>query len=198
MTERELHNEELSAFLYASIADIQSTIRATDTKVAALLVVLIIPVTHLDDIYKVCKKLCDHPGCRIVQDFILAGAVIFALSWILAFFASARTLMGVYNPARQVSGKTPHGSFYSGGLFRFSFLDIFINLQRRSKTTLESHITNFPKVNAELVAELTFEQMKLAYIRDVKGFRQTAAFACAIAWIIFGACGWMCALFLGL
>ena len=49
-----------STFLYAAISDAQGTIRSIDSKIGILLVILIIPLTKLGGIYRVCYALLNN------------------------------------------------------------------------------------------------------------------------------------------
>ncbi|WP_208596395.1 hypothetical protein [Desulfonatronospira thiodismutans] len=178
-------------FLIASIQDMQSTIRAVDTKLTAILVVLVLPVTQS----QVFAKSLSHTwsqagtGCKV----IIAGLVItFALFWLATFVSSILGLWSSNNPAKMVSGANKvNGSFFLGGIYHFKWWHGFIKNQNiKSKISISECLENLPDENS-IIDELVFEQMKLAYIRDKKISHQKAAYHCLIGGLIFGFFVWL-------
>ena len=125
-------------FLYAAIADTQSTIRALDTKTNYLMVILLIPLAKLGSIYTKCFDLfaLPHPWARWV--FLLLIAV-FAIAWCAAIFAVFKTLTATDDPAGHVSGNHPRGSFFASKMFHTCFVDTFVNRNISSEQQHHQH-----------------------------------------------------------
>lgn len=153
-------------FIYDSIHDIQSTIRAIDTKVAALLVVLSIPLTNVGTIVNdLSKFLSKDYG---VFKWILV--VVFAVSWVLSLIAAARAISAIDKPSIQiVNSKKFKNTYYGGELYKMEFLDIFFNRDSlKAFKDVDSYYDDFPEQDLDIAKGLIFEQMKLVYIRDIK------------------------------
>jgi hypothetical protein len=173
-----------ASFLAASISDIQSTIRAVDVKVAAIIVGLLTPLQNLHRVFGHLKHFCDvTPAWPAV--FV---AVLFLAAWLLAFIALVRAISAVENPARHIinSGGL-QGSFFLGGLYPFKFLDAFLDrsiiMARRDPATVQASL---PTTATVVEAELVFEQMKLAYIRDTKMNRLYWGLVLSVVWLFLG------------
>lgn len=180
-------DNKLSAFLLSSINDIQSTIRALDTKVGFLFVVLFLPYRNCNKIYSVCYSFLFDKNNEIV--FLnFAIIVLFLTSWCLSFISLIRAIMSIENPSSHIVNSSDYsGSFYCGGLFPIKFIDSLIN--RGSITAskdVRRYVESLPSSEDEIVNELAFEQMKLAYIRDMKFIRQRWAYKFTIIWLLSG------------
>lgn len=185
-------------FLYAAITDVQSTIRAIDTKIGALLVILVIPLTKLGKIYAHCGNVWAHSSC---SGRWLAGLVIglFVISWIGSFIAAIRTLMAIDNPANHVDTaddaendlRPVRGTFYGGHLFTFGYFRSVFTKGGKSAKTLKNHLDDLPKGNDGIRDELAYEHMKLCFIRHIKITRQGFAFRLAFLWMLLGGIIWI-------
>src|SRR5271157_127785 len=172
-------SEEAVSFLYQSVSDIQSTIRAIDTKLGIVLIILTLPFANMG---KICDKifpyfLATKLSFPYVCAIILVGA--FAVIWILAFGAALRGIIGIDYPVKHVKlgSVTSSGAFYAGGLFTRRFIDSFINRRKLvSSKSAEDLLAALPKDLTSIGRELLCEQMKVAYIRDLKMTRQNWAF----------------------
>ena len=118
---------------------------------------------------------------------IIIGLTFF-ICWLLALYSLVRTLSAIDNPASHIVNSDDYtGSFYGGGLFDFGWSDTLLN---RSVIKANKDVVTFsqryPNSADELISELTFEHMKLVYIRDLKLFRFKASLWLASAWVLIG------------
>ena len=149
-------------FIYDSIHDIQSTIRAVDTKVATLLIVISIPIANIGEIADYLEnflsKRCDVFGWTLVAVF--------------AHVANSEQLKGVY---------------YGSDLYKINILDIFFNRDvLKTSKSVDIYYEDFPGENIDIAKELIFEQMKLTYIRDIKIYRFNFSIRATYFWFTFG------------
>jgi hypothetical protein len=180
-------------FLYQSIIDIQETIRAIDTKLGFLLIFLAIPLTNLGKIYTYIDRL--YAQLNTIGWIIVYSLLIFSFvaAWIMAFLSSIMAISGIDNPASHIITEVDDflGSFYNKGLFTFNIVDLLKNREKtRSSKSLNIIIQDLPHTEEKIIKELTFEQMKLAYIRDIKIHRQSWAFRLTIFWLFLGFIIW--------
>ena len=178
-------------YLIASIQDMQSTIRAVDTKLTAILVILVLPVTQSQVFAKSLAHIWSQAdtGCKLV----LAGMIIaFALFWLATFVATMLGLWSINNPATNVSESNKvKGSFFLGGMYPFRWWHGFnINHDIKSIKSISECLENFPDEDS-INEELVFEQMKLAYIRDKKIRHQKTAYHCLSCGLISGFIIWI-------
>ncbi len=178
-------------YLIASIQDMQSSIRAVDTKLTAILVVLVLPITQS----QVFAKSLTHTwsqagtGCKVV----LTGLImVFAFFWLGTFMAAMLGLWSINNPSKMVRGANKvTGSFFLGGLYPFKWWHGFIkNQDINSRKSISECFENIPDDDS-VIEELVFEQMKLAYIRDKKINHQKAAYYCLSGGLITGFFIWV-------
>lgn len=178
-------------FLYQSITDMQGTIRAIDTKLGIGMVILSLPFTTISGIYNrffAIPLKCPTP---LSQFAAYVAFAIFGLLWAVAFYSAMKGLVGVDNPACHITGykKSLSGIFYSAGIYKRNFLDNFLNRKRLcSIRSLVAQASALPNTEEQIVEELVFEQMKLAYIRDMKQIRHLWSFHFMFVWLIIGFC----------
>ncbi|MBI6550760.1 hypothetical protein [Xenorhabdus lircayensis] len=168
-------------FIFAAIQDCQATIRATDIKVGALLAGLLLPFSQISHIWRYLNEVSLLLESQIIT-------IIFFVLWFTAVSALIRTISAIDNPAAHiVNENTCKGSFYGVGLYRFGILDSLLN---RSIIKANKDISNFvlayPSSNDEIEQELSFEHMKLIYIRDIKLHRLNFSLKISVLWLIFG------------
>lgn len=173
-------------FIAAAIQDSQATIRATDVKVGALLTGLLLPFTQISQIWKNFGELASLLGHQTVT-------IVFFALWITAIFTLVRTISAIDNPANHIVNENIcKGSFYSGGLYTFAILDFFLN---RSIIKANKDITNFaltyPCSVEKIEQELSFEHMKLVYIREIKLHRLNFSLKISMLWFAFGFCAFL-------
>jgi hypothetical protein len=182
-----------STFLYAAIADAQGTIRAIDSKIAVLMVVLAIPLTKLGAIYRDCLALYNN-GNSCVSHLSFFLTVVFFFLWLLSYWSALRALNPVDDPSDHIDGDKPNGVFYSGGLFQPGFWAASFKCFTKSKKQIQHQLDQLPASTENLVKELTFEHMKLVYIRTIKMKRLGYAFDLGRAWILIGGILWLASL----
>ena len=172
------------AFLYAAINDCQSTIRAIDTKLGALLAAILVPISVIDKIWSVIESFIN------AQDHILAtiSGYAFFIIWGIIVLVLVRTLSAISNPKIHIQGSNSlSGAFYCGGQFSFNLLDIILNRKSiQSKDQISVIATRHPKEAGDIQKELVFEQMKLVYIRDIKLHRLKSSIFLALTWAFSG------------
>ena len=175
-------------FLSISINDTQSIIKALDTKMGFLIALLSLPFTNL---HKIISHLylfvqCGSTNATIVWSYVII--IIFTLLWLLAFYISVRGILAIGNPSNNVNNDlSANGSFYSGYLFRYSLKDGLIHNRSNIATKkLSEQIKLIPEAEENIIIELTYEQMKLAYIRDVKIHRLHSSFWILVYWLLTG------------
>lgn len=172
-------------FLYSSINDMQAVIRALDAKLSGLLVIFCIAINKLDLLYEAGKNfVLAHPqsGSLLVATFFVA--------WLLGILSAFLGLVAIDNPAAHIESININGTFYSGRLFYPKLVDSFYNRRTRRRPKLDAHQTALPKTENDIFEELSFEQMKLAYIRSMKIRRSRTAFFSLMAWFATGIVCW--------
>jgi len=184
-----------TTFLYAAIADAQGTIRATDSKISVLMIILAIPLTKLGSIYRDCYALYSNEN-KCISNLSLILIFIFFCLWILSFWSAIRALNPVDDPLDHIDGEKPNGVFYSGGLFQPGFWAASFKCFTKSKKQIQHQLDQLPSSAENLVKELTFEHMKLVYIRTIKLKRLGYAFDFGIAWVLIGGVLWLASLYL--
>lgn len=170
--------EEAFTFIYASLVDIQGTIRAVDTKLSAVIAIealaapFAMPLLH--------SHLLHHAACQS-QSSLLIPTILYAFA-VFSFFVSIWMaiygIVGISNPRDKItSSHDTNGAFYSPGMFSLRAIDALHFVHGDSSLpTLERHLQTLPMARETVFRELAFEQMKLCYIRDIKLLRQRFAF----------------------
>jgi hypothetical protein len=166
-------------FLYQSISDAQQTIRAIDIKTGFIFLILFAPLPIAQEIYHHALADFHKSTCGLI---IVTASV---LSWLLAATMQFITLAAVIDPKNKVLKATDvGGSFFSGGLFSFNFIEAFFGSKMLSKNTLDEQIALLPKDDDELIRELTFERMKLSFIVTMKATRSRFAILFTTIWMV--------------
>lgn len=176
-------------YLYASLSDIQSTIRAIDTKVSYLLVILFIPLTKLRSIYVTLRGLLtlDAPFLSFVSGLL---SIAFTSVWIIGLWCALRTIIAIDDPRQHIDGDRPESQFYPAHLFDHGFWAIMGITRSKSKKQFNSHYASLPSETDEIAKQLTLEQMKTMYIASIKLKRSRKAYHFAIAWVVIGGVLW--------
>jgi len=166
LPETQMAESAQSHFLYASIADIQATIRAMDFKANVLLLVLFVPISRITDIAPLFHHLERERFGRMswVAIIVAAGVLFF---WMVSLILTLWYVSAVHDPSTHVSGKKPAGTFYSPTLFNVRLWNIE-SARYASTQSLDDHLEQLPRTEEDICRELAFEQMKLVYIRSRK------------------------------
>lgn len=181
-------NENSLTFMYQSIADTQSIIRAIDTKLGFILVLNLVPITNIGKIFFKIQNIIstDHdPTIHLIKTVI---SIICIICWLIACWCIYKGISAIDNPAAHIKSLNGvSGYFYSGDLYKPKFLDATFNRKSlMSEKTFAEYFNQIPNTNIKTLKELSFEKMKLAYIRDVKLKRQLWAFRFTVYWVTLG------------
>lgn len=153
-------------FLLASIADIQNSIRALDTKVIAIIVLVIFPLSQIAFLYSVYEQL--------IKSYIFFGCILltsYLLCWSISFIFLFLCILSINNPSKQINNDCKAiGLFYGLNSYKTSLWDFSLIKSTETAPKLSEYINSFSDFNIE--NELIYEQMKLIYIRDLKSKRQ--------------------------
>jgi hypothetical protein len=170
------------SFLIEAVKDIQGTIRAIDTKVGILLAVLAIPLpivqTSLRDFHS-------H-GAALTPTNVFGGFAF--LAWVIAALVAIRALTGVGNASKHVRAEAPPDDlFYAGGQFRLRWIDAVVTRDAPLSTrSIEEFAAAVPMAAETVNLHLSFEVLSLAYIRDLKIYRQKIAFELTAFTVVLG------------
>lgn len=163
-------------FLLSSIKDIQGTIRAVDTKVAILLAALAIPLPQVGLFFS-SWHLAGYAASP--PHIIMALAVAF---YVVAVYLAVKTLVGIGDATGHIRGVRLQNTFYAGGMFALNWRDLLANRAGTVSTkSMDDYIAMLPVTRQAIVEELATETMALAYIRDIKLYRQRWAFMTTVA-----------------
>ncbi len=184
-----MQNDRKLEYLYASLSDIQSTIRAIDTKVSYLLVIFFIPLTKFRSIYITLRGLLTHDAPLLS---IVSGLLSFAFisAWIIGLWCALRTIIAIDDPRNHIDGDRPESQFYPAHLFDHGFWATMGITRSTSKKQFNSHYASIPSESDEIAKQLTLEQMKTMYIASLKLKRSRNAYKFAIAWVVIGGVLW--------
>ena len=187
-------NNESIAFVSSAIKDSQEIIKGIDLKLNIVLIFLIIPFTNLGNIYNTISSTFLHYKENYIIILSLTGITfVFGISWIMAFISTAKGIVAIDNPKDHITKQMQlEGVFYSGGLYKTKFIDIFHNRKNlKSNNTFEQHVRKYPNTKSSIKNELIFEHMKVAYIRTMKLLRQKWAYIFVSIWIALGGILWI-------
>ena len=171
-------------FITSAILDTQATIRAIDAKLGAVIAGSLLPFSVMGQIWshigEVSTTISPYLGCTL-------GFVFFSV-WITSILLAIKTLSAIDNPVDHIkTSQLPNGSFYSGGMFGFKFKDYFFyGTSVKSEYTVQEQISRYPTSKEDVVSELSFEHLKLTYIRDVKLHRLRGSLIACLIWLFFG------------
>jgi hypothetical protein len=172
----ELAFSERMHFLLSSIKDIQGTIRAVDTKVSILLAALAIPLPQVALFFAYWHGRSFTPT---VGHIVMVAAIVLYVS---AVYVAVKTLVGIGDATGHIRGVRMQNSFYAGGMFRLDWRDSLADRPAvKSSKTVDEYIASLPATRHGMVEELAIEMMALAYIRDIKLYRQRLAFSATVA-----------------
>jgi hypothetical protein len=171
-----------AAFLYAAINDTQGTVRALDVKAEVLLAAMTAALSRAYGVSMIVWGMMTQ-GHMAVRILSAAASVVLLLSWIASYVCSFRVLVGSPNPAKAIPDHAPaNGAFFAGHLFRFRALDLLRDRPVISSRSLQDHLALLPVGDEATIAELAFEQLKLAYICG----RKIAMFHFAVKMAVVG------------
>jgi hypothetical protein len=160
-------------FVINSINDIQGTIRAIDAKFFGTIALFLLPLTEIDEISKAFKNLYTHG--ESLTSLVL---IVLIIVWLIGIILSFTGIYSISNPSHSICGVSEaktKGLFYQPNQFKLNFFSQFFSGSVKSKQTLLEIIEETKLEENDRFNELVYEQIKLAYIRDVKITRQKSA-----------------------
>ena len=152
--------------LYQSISDMQDTIRAIDIKLGFISVLLFLPITNFEEIFKIEAILSNFTFSQILVSIQLS-------LWSLSVWTLYLGLNAIKYPSnlKEDSNKKIKDCFYNGDIFDFSWKDVYLNFDKKNYKNLDVKYNELPSSRKKLKKYLIFEIAKLAYIRDIKLLR---------------------------
>lgn len=167
----------------AAIQDCQATIRATDVKVGALLTGLLLPFSKISQIWNYLEQLS-----RLIEHNVVT--YLFFILWFLAIYSLVRTISAIDNPLNHiVNNSNCKGTFYGGKLYRFGVVDTLLNREKiKADKDIASFAATYPDTSDGIELELSFEHMKLIYIREIKLHRLNFSLRLSAIWFAVGLC----------
>ncbi|MCY0965475.1 hypothetical protein [Parathalassolituus penaei] len=180
-----MSNNQKIDFLYQSIADTQSTIRAIDVKLGFLFVVAFLPVAGLEKIISLYETL------KAASNLYFYSMLLFGFLWLASIYTLFKSTISISNPSRHVSGQLPKGIFYGGNIFTLNAIDNFFNFPVKSNQEVDQFSQDLPENEAEIIKELSFEKIKISYIREIKIRRSSLCGRLIFSWICLGFALWI-------
>jgi hypothetical protein len=172
--------------MHRAVEENQLNVRAIDVKIGALLAAVLLPLTaaarifaHLENFYGMWPHWVTF-----------AVNMLFLVAWLLALGCLVLAISALDNPAAHIpNSRLFAGTFYGGGLFKLSWVDALINRPGIIATKNPAQlVAALPVSDQNILDELVFENMKLAYIRDIKMNRLKWALRFAMLWLSLGIC----------
>lgn len=166
-------------FLQSAIQDTQQTIRAMDFKIGALLAGSIVPFPKIREIFEFLTQ------SNLWWQEALAWLIF--IIWLLIVFILLAALSAIDNPSKHIhDGYTQKGYYYGGGTFSFNIVNGFFRTDIRTQRTVQQYADELDNANFPFLKELSFEHLKLIYIRDLKLYRLKFAVILIALLIILG------------
>lgn len=171
--------KETINFLEKSIADIQATIRAVDVKSGFIIAILFTPLYGFDKLNSL------FGGIYHESTFHSILIILVTILWAISIYTTLMAISAISNPAKHVSGPgaTYRGSFYGADLFSLNILDTFWNIRSTSTRTIDQEIATLPQDEQSIIKELTYEKIKLTYIREIKLNRIKFSARATLVWL---------------
>ena len=178
------------SYLYQSISDIQSTIRAIDVKLGFLFVAVFLPVVAVPQIYQV------YSGIKSIAIYDITSIVVLVF-WCLSLYFLFKSLISIKDPVSAISNfeQSEKCSFYNGDLFKLGKFELFFNNPVESKKSISEKCQELPQDEDEIISSLMYESFKLSYIRDLKIERSAICTCCIFLSISIGSCIWCLSIF---
>ncbi|WP_213686473.1 hypothetical protein [Acinetobacter sp. WY4] len=166
-------------FLNSAIQDTQQTIRAIDFKIGALLAGCIVPFPKIREIFEFLTE------SGFFWQHALA-AIIFTM-WLVIVFILLAALSAIDNPIKHITDHSNQkGLYFSGGLFKFNLWNLLFRTKNFSTKTVQEYKNEIDDPTLDISQELSYEHLKLIYIRDLKIFRLRYATGLIFILILIG------------
>ncbi len=177
-------------FLFHSISEIQNMIRAVDTKLGFILTLILIPLSQLGKIVEFIIDHCNAGNCAYAHVYMMFF-IILACCWFLSLVCSLLGIGSIYDPAGRIKIREKDrdclNSYFNGKQFDLKIRDIFsLKTSIQSRCYLDEYLSILMDEKCDKVKILAFEQLKSAYIRDMKIKRQTWALMLTCCWLLGG------------
>lgn len=173
--------EKQIEYLYKSLDEKQSTIKAIDRKFAFISIVVFLPLLNIMQIADTFNLALSNK-----MNELIALAFFIIPTWTMSLLILIRGVMGISNPnttIKEMKNRKYYSSYFLGGQYIFNFLDSLFNFPIMSKSSIEDLEEGLPKNNDQLIKSLLNENLKSAYIRDLKIHRLKYCYVFSIIWI---------------
>ncbi|QOX63895.1 DUF3307 domain-containing protein [Anoxybacterium hadale] len=189
-------NSEKYEFLYNAISDTQETIRFTDTKSGAIIIIVMGFIAGLislaDEYYNYLSKLTG-----LSKDILIAGATGFIVFLIISLLISLKSINPSNSPIDHIKtedlkehSSLPNLKYYISGLCpSMRWEDYFWELKgSKLKISLGEYLKEINESNGQdFIKVLTLELLKLSYIKEKKIQRSKMAITSLGLSILFAA-----------
>lgn len=155
-----------------------------------MFVVLTLMLVNVNHIASTTGFLIAHVARPWIWEVIAATD---ASCWLDSVICCYRVLNAIFNPAAFIGTcDGVQGEFFKAGLFKtIPILSLLLgSAQTRERPTLALHVDRVPSSDDAIISELAFEQLKLAYIRDVKASRLRLGFLLGSVVLLLSALLW--------
>lgn len=171
-------------FITMALVDTQSTIRAIDVKIGALLTGMLLPIASLGKIW----WHLNHISLAINHVVVIMAGIFFFSLWIFSVLLLVRAISAIDSPTNHIINSDQYkGAFYGAYLYKFGWRDMIVNrAENKATKEVNQFVDDYPDSRETTVLALTFEHMKLIYIRDIKLFRLNLALKLGFIWLSLG------------
>ncbi len=177
--------EQKLNFMYSAIQDTQETIKFTDTKSGTVVVIGAAFITAIVTLVDKYINLFNNQS-EITKLILIVGSSLFCMSLFVALYLSLKSINPSNNPNEHVkfgdTNKNIDVDYYLTGLSpKMRFRD-YIREYKDSKlsTSVSQYYNSIRNADSErLLLSLTYEFIKLSYIKDKKHKRTQ----CALKWL---------------
>ncbi len=186
--------DEKINFIKSSISDIQATIRAIDTKIGFALLIVLFPLTNLGKVQWHLINI-SNKNPKLLFTFL---SLLFCLLWLASLVGLIRAISAIDNPTKHIINNSKFsGTYYAGGVYTFGLSDVFSNRDViKASIDVDSFFSKIPAEKGAIAKELSFEQLKLVYIRDIKIKRLNFSLFATYIWLTIGLLIYCCSKFI--
>jgi hypothetical protein len=178
--------EARNAFLIAAIEDLRDSIRAMDFKAEVLLIAMSAPLMDASGTAAAIVGLV-HLGNPVIAALSTGAAAVLVGGWFVAFCLILRLLLAGLNPAAAVPDHSQAKDvFFPAALFRVRKRDLLRPHRVVTSKSVQDHLDDMPASLEEIAIELTFEQMKLAFLFAIKRRIFNCSVVCVAAGVAAG------------
>lgn len=107
--------------------------------------------------------------------------------WLVIVFILLAALSAIDNPSKHIADySNQKGLYFSGGLFKFNLWNLLFRTKNFSTKTVQDYKNEIDDPILDISQELSYEHLKLIYIRDLKIFRLRYATGLIFILILIG------------